>query len=251
LTTTQIVSEGLPRPKFSSPRTTSMELHAHLRRLIIDSVLPPGAVLKQAELARAFGVSRTPMREAFRMLQEEGLIDADLNQRARVRGFDAMELDQLYAARICLESLGCRMSTGTLTAEESRLARECLVSMEQAQKTQDMPVWMESHRRFHSLCMARVTEPLRRTIDSFAERSERYLRLFQLWHPQSIDVAQREHERILTAVEGNDPAVAGSLMAQHLSHTALTVMQDVSPGAEAFAIRESLAMAVGAKARQK
>ena len=228
-----------------------MELHAHLRRLIIDSVLPPGAVLKQAELARAFDVSRTPMREAFRMLQEEGLIDADLNQRARVKGFDAKELDQLYAARICLESLGCRMSTGTLSDAESRLARECLESMEQAQKTQDMAVWMESHRRFHSLCMARVTEPLRRTIDSFAERSERYLRLFQLWHPQSFDAAHLEHERILTAVEGNDPAAAGSLMAKHLSRTALTVMHDVSPESEAMAIREALAMAVGTRTRQK
>ncbi|MEN8585360.1 GntR family transcriptional regulator [Burkholderia sp. RS01] len=228
-----------------------MELHAHLRRLIIDSVLPPGAVLKQAELARAFDVSRTPMREAFRMLQEEGLIDADLNQRARVKGFDAKELDQLYAARICLESLGCRMSTGTLSDEESRLARECLESMEQAQKTQDMTVWMESHRRFHSLCMARVTEPLRRTIDSFAERSERYLRLFQLWHPQSFDAADLEHQRILAAVEGNDPAVSGSLMAKHLSRTALTVMQDVSPESEAMAIREALAMAVGTRTRQK
>ena len=245
------VLEGLPLPVFSSPRTTSMELHAHLRRLIIDSILPPGAVLKQAELARAFNISRTPMREAFRMLQEEGLIEADLNQRARVKGLDAKELDQLYAARIALESLGCRMSTGTLTADESRRARECLQSMEQAQKAQDMTAWMESHRRFHSLCMARVTEPLRRTIDSFAERSERYLRLFQLWHPQSFEAGQQEHERILAAVEGEDAAVAGSLMAKHLSRTALTVMQDVSTETEALAIQESLAMAVGTRARHR
>ncbi|MFE4835835.1 GntR family transcriptional regulator [Arthrobacter sp. NPDC056691] len=249
--TQQNVLEGLPRPIFTSPRTTSMELHAHLRRLIIDSALPPGAVLKQAELARTFAVSRTPMREAFRMLQEEGLIEADLNQRARVKGLDATELDQLYAARISLESLGCRLSTGFLTADESRLARECLRSMEQAHMAQDMTAWMDSHRRFHGLCMARVTEPLRRTIDSFAERSERYLRLFQLWHHQSFEVRQQEHEQILAAVEGNDPSVAGSLMAKHLSRTALTVMQDVSTEAEAMAIQVSLAMAVGSRARQK
>ncbi|UZX03039.1 GntR family transcriptional regulator [Arthrobacter sp. CDRTa11] len=245
------VLEGLPRPTFSSPRATSLELHSHLRQLITDSLLPPGAILKQAELARVFDVSRTPMREAFRMLQEEGLIEADLNQRAKVKGLDALELDQLYGARICLESLGCRMSTGKLTAEESQEARECLEEMDKARKVQDMSAWMDSHRRFHSLCMSRVSEPLRRTIDSYAQRSERYLRLFQLWHPQSFDAALKEHELILEAVEGMDPQASGSLMAKHLSRTALRVIQDVSPESDALAIREGLAMATGARSRQK
>lgn len=51
---------GMPRPVISDPRRTSVEIHDHLRRLILEGLLPPGTELKQAELARAFDVSRTP-----------------------------------------------------------------------------------------------------------------------------------------------------------------------------------------------
>ncbi|MDX3588514.1 GntR family transcriptional regulator [Streptomyces europaeiscabiei] len=56
-------------------RRTSVEIHDRLRRLILEDVLPVGAELRQAEPARRSEVGRTPLREAFRMLQEEGLID--------------------------------------------------------------------------------------------------------------------------------------------------------------------------------
>ena len=89
--------EGRAGPRISDPRRMSLEIHAYLRELIASGVLPPGTELKQTELARAFAVSRTPLREAFRMLQEEGLISAEPNQRSRVLGFDPEELELLYA----------------------------------------------------------------------------------------------------------------------------------------------------------
>jgi DNA-binding GntR family transcriptional regulator len=241
---------GALRPLvIADPRSTSLEVHAHLRRLIIDSVLPPGAVLKQAELARAFEVSRTPMREAFRMLQEEGLIDADPNQRARVRGFDPVELDLLYATRITLESLGCRLTAGRLTAAEAAEAREGLDEMERARVADDAGAWIAAHHRFHGLCMARTGEPLVRTITSYAERSERYLRLYRLWHPRAFTVAHGEHLAILEAVERGDATAAGRLMARHLSRTALVVLGDLAAGTPAHAIDQALAMATASRAR--
>jgi DNA-binding GntR family transcriptional regulator len=233
------------------PRSTSLEVHSHLRRLIIDSVLPPGAVLKQAELARAFQVSRTPMREAFRMLQEEGLIDADPNQRARVRGFDPVELDLLYATRITLESLGCRLSAGRMAEEESTEARLRLEEMEEARIADDTDAWINAHHRFHRLCMARTGEPLLRTITSYAERSERYLRLYRIWHPRAFAIAHDEHLAILTAVEENDATAAGRLMARHLSRTALVVLNDLAAGTPAHAIDQALAMATATRSAGK
>lgn len=238
--------DGLPKPRFSDPRKTSLEVHAHLRRLIIDSILPPNTVLKQTEVATAFAVSRTPVREAFRMLQEEGLIEADLNQRGRVRGLDPDELDQLYAARITLESLGTRISTGLLGLGDAARARSWLNTMASAETDADMETWVTAHRNFHASCMARAGEPLARTINSFSERSERYLRLYQLWHPQSFTEARGQHENILSAVLGDDAMRAGALMAQHLARTALTVLRDVAAGAEPHAINQALAMATAA-----
>jgi DNA-binding GntR family transcriptional regulator len=243
--------ENLPRPVLTDPRKTAVEVHAHLRQLIIDSALPPGTVLKQTELARAFHVSRTPLREAFRMLQEEGLIDADVNQRGRVRGLDPDELDHLYGGRIALESLGVRISTGRLTEDEVRQALSCLDAMDAAHTRADQAEWLRVHRQFHGLCMARAGDPLLRTINSYSERSERYLRLYQLWHPQSFAGAHDEHIAILQAVRANDPARAGSLMAEHLAHTALTVLADVSPQAAGTGVRQAVMMVNGGRTLSK
>src|SRR5439155_1193638 len=79
---------------------------------------PPGSALLQAEMARRLGVSRTPMREAFRLLQEEGLIDAKPDQRARVRAVDPEDLDGVYGARIMLESLAVTATAKTLTGAD-------------------------------------------------------------------------------------------------------------------------------------
>lgn len=237
------IVHDLPRPTFTDPRRVSVELHHHLRRLIIDNALPAGSILKQAELARVFGISRTPMREAFRMLQEEGLIEAETNQRARVRELDLNELDQLYSVRITLESLGVRITAGRITPEEVAAAHSALSDMERARDVGDTDSWMALHRLFHGLCMARADEPLTRIIESYSERSERYLRRHQLAHPESYQRAREQHLGILLAVIEGDPLEAGSRMAEHLATSSLTVLHDASNSAEPRAIRLAVSMA--------
>ena len=86
-------------------------MHAYLRDLIISGAAPTRyPELKQAELARVLAVSRTPLREAFRMLQEEGRSRPSPTSAAVVLGLDAEELDSLYAARVTLEALGAPAS---------------------------------------------------------------------------------------------------------------------------------------------
>src|SRR5882762_1619922 len=81
-------------------------VHHHLRSLILNGTLTPGSTLNQVELAPRLGVSRTPLREAIRMLQEEGLVEAEPQKRARIVGFDPADLEAAYVQRILLESLG-------------------------------------------------------------------------------------------------------------------------------------------------
>ncbi|MDT0183977.1 GntR family transcriptional regulator [Microbacterium sp. ARD31] len=235
--------ENLPAPTFTNPRHVSVELHDHLRRLIIDARIPPGQVLKQAQLARVFGVSRTPTREAFRMLQEEGLIEADTNQRATVRHLDVNEVDQLYSVRILLESFGTRLTAGSISDTEIEQAKEHLRRMDEARDVADMDAWVHAHRAFHGVCVSRADEPLLRVIDSYSERTERYLRLYQVWHPQSFSIAHDEHEAILDAIVEGDRDAAASRMANHLARTSLSVLRDLSPNGDGFAVSQALALA--------
>src|SRR4029079_5094867 len=85
-------------------------LHAYLRACILGGRLPPGTKLSQATLADQLGVSRTPLREVLRMLQEEGLVTAEPNQPLRVAALDPTELDSTYAARILLGALAVSLT---------------------------------------------------------------------------------------------------------------------------------------------
>lgn len=215
-----------PLPVVSDPRRTSETVHGHLRRLIMTGVLPPGTVLNQAELSKLLAVSRTPTREAFRMLQEEGLVEADLNQRPRVKGFDPEELDTLYAARISLECLGIHATAGRLTAAERKEAGQVLRAMKRAGGVDDLDRWSTLHDRFHEILVIRVGTFVGRTIASYAAQSERYRRLYGAEHPGAVGARHEEHAALLQAVTAGDRDRATELMARHLATTARLVLAD-------------------------
>ncbi|MGW2052034.1 GntR family transcriptional regulator [Streptomyces sp. NPDC001858] len=237
--------DGLPRPVISHPRRTSVEIHDHLRWLILDGLLPPGTELKQAELARVFDVSRTPLREAFRMLQEEGLIDADINHRGRVTGLDVADLDCLYAARISLEAMGVRITAGRLTRQEVQEASARLHDMDRAEETGDVMAWHEAHRAFHRMLVCRCTPTVLRTITSYAERSERYLRTLQDRHPGVFPQRRQEHYDLFAAVMAGAPDQAAQLITRHLARTARRVIDDLAPGREAPDVGQATVMVCG------
>lgn len=216
--------------RISDPRQTSVSVHAYLRDRIISGDLPPGTQLKQAELARVLAVSRTPLREAFRMLQEEGLISAEPNQRSRVIGLDADELDSLYAARVTLEALGARLTAGRLSREETRNATATFREMERTYRAGDMASWTVAHRAFHRLLVGHCGATVLRTINSYAEQSERYVRIDQNRHRADFPDRQREHRAIFDAVRDGDPATATTRMAAHLAGTARRVVDGHAPG---------------------
>src|SRR5437660_7335913 len=99
-------------------RIVIAQVHEHLRQRILDGTMPPGAVLSQVQLAQQLGVSRTPLREALRLLQEERLVVAEHNHRVRVAGINLEELESLYASRIMLEPLALALTIPRLSQSE-------------------------------------------------------------------------------------------------------------------------------------
>src|SRR6266702_3731537 len=98
-----------------SSRANAYSIRDILRSQIMSGKIAPGTVVSQAGLAREIGVSRTPVREAMRMLQDEKWIDAQPNNRGRVKGFDADELDAVYAMRIFTEPLAVALTIPRLS----------------------------------------------------------------------------------------------------------------------------------------
>jgi GntR family transcriptional regulator, vanillate catabolism transcriptional regulator len=124
---------------------------SHLRQLILDQELPPGTALLQTELAEKLGVSRTPLREAFRILEREGLVKvANGNRTIEVARFDANELRDLYEVREVIDGLAARLlARKGLTEQEDEELRGLLVEMDLTAEPFQPSRWFQAHLGFH------------------------------------------------------------------------------------------------------
>jgi DNA-binding GntR family transcriptional regulator len=218
-------------------------LHAYLRECILDGTLEPGTKLSQVALAEQLGVSRTPLREVLRMLQEEGLVEIEPNQRTRVAGLDPQELDDLYASRILLETVALSMTFDNFTPAEARFARTLLKAMRVAAKQGDMNGWFTTHSQFHRLMYTGVGEAMQRQLAANAERSVRYIRIYQLSEPGSWQAAgDVEHTAILDAIVKRDRRGALTGLAHHLARTAERVLADCAPQYPIASVPHALAL---------
>jgi DNA-binding GntR family transcriptional regulator len=219
-------------------------VHAYLRQCILDGTLTPGTKLSQVSLANQLGISRTPLREVLRMLQEEGLVEIEPNQRTRVSGLDPQELDDIYASRILLETLALSMTIGRFgyAGEAKRL----LAAMRRAARDGDFETWFAAHAGYHRLITAGAGEVLQRQLQAFADRTIRYIRIYQLSDPSSWQAAgEAEHVQILEALTAGDERGALTGMAHHLERTALRVLADCAPEYEPAAVPHAVSLIEG------
>jgi DNA-binding GntR family transcriptional regulator len=218
-------------------------VHAYLRECILDGTLTPGTKLSQVGLAKQLGISRTPLREVLRMLQEEGLVEIEPNQRTRVSGLDPQELDDIYASRILLETLALSMTIGNFGAPSRKEARRLLAAMRRAAKTGDFGAWFAAHADYHRLFTAAAGEVLQRQLRAFADRTIRYIRIYQLSDPGSWQAAgDVEHAQILEALIAHDERGALTGMAHHLQRTALRVLTDCASDFVPVAVPHAVAL---------
>ncbi len=232
---------GLRKVDLPEARQAIPALHAYLRECVLDGTLVPGTKLSQVALADQLGVSRTPLREVLRMLQEEGLVEIEPNQRTRVAGLDPQELDDVYASRILLETLALSMTLEEFTAAHQRAAKRMLTAMRQAAKSGNFEIWFASHGEFHRLITAGAGAVMQRQLTAFADRTTRYIRIYQLSEPASWQTSgDAEHAAILEALASGDGNAALSGLAHHLARTAERVLTDCAPAYEINAVTHAL-----------
>ena len=234
-------AESQPLPLPTGDRPAAANLRSHLRELILGGSLQPGLVISQVELARSLGVSRTPLREALRMLQEEGLIEAEPNRRARVTRFDPGDLDTVYGCRVMLESLGCVLTVRSFSDEEVERLRTALDAMAEHARTRSVEEWQVAHREFHRLLVGRASDQFGRTIAAYQDRAERYWVMFiRANGSEGLSMRDAEHRALFEAAARRDAKGTAVLLAKHLSRTALTLMAQLAPEHEPLTVRTAL-----------
>jgi DNA-binding GntR family transcriptional regulator len=160
-----------------------------------------------------------------------------------VAGLDPQELDDIYASRILLETLALSITMGNFGAARRKDAKRQLTAMRRAARTGDFDAWFGAHADYHRLLTADAGETLQRQLSAFADRTIRYIRIYQLSEPGSWQtVGDVEHARILEALIADDEQGALNGIAHHLARTALRVLADCAPNFRPTAVPHAVAL---------
>ena len=234
---------GFVDPMVVAARQGSDAVLDRVRAKIISGELAPGAVVSQLQLARDLGVSTTPLREALRQLQAEGLLENELNRRPRVAALDIEDLHTVYTARILLESHAVAMTVPEMDDDALAALRDDLAQMRALATMANLDAWAEVHTRFHRRLVARAPRDAAATMSNFFDRAERYRRLSAAGdQPRGWVAADREHELIVDACVAGDASGAARELAHHLARTALLLSAVFAPEVEPTAVRLALRM---------
>jgi DNA-binding GntR family transcriptional regulator len=223
-----------------SHRRASVDIHQYLRDLILSNALPPDTILSQVKVAACLKVSRTPVREALRMLMEEGLVSAEPNYRCRVLGFDPSELEALYVSRIANEGIAATVTVQSMTNADVEKLAGLLRQLRKDEKEQNLRRWLKNHRAFHQMLFCRANPMLQKRMTVDCQRSERYVyNTVQAGLTELFRRAALEHEEIYQACKQRQPATVVALLADHLAGAAVDIMAKFAPDWELTTLRNA------------
>ena len=201
--------------------TTSEAVAQKLRGEIQRSVIASGTRLRQGEVATRFGVSTTPVREAFALLQADGLVRIDAHRGAVVSSPSADDVRESYEIREVLETLAISFAIHNFTLET---LTDLQGLVDEMRRTNDTELWIKWNNEFHLRTYEPAAKPqLISTIESLRESSAVYIHLYvSLEFPEpGVD---DEHQAILDACKKGDAKAAKAAVRRHLRHTSDSVI---------------------------
>lgn len=194
----------------------AVEISNHLRQMIFEGALEPGEKVREKLLTEQFGVSRTPLREALKVLAAEGLLELIPNRGAVITRQSADELDEVFSVLAALEGLAGELAAKAASDKElariSKMTRELRQSYENA----DRPTYFRINQAIHrAILEAASNDTLTRSHELVAFRVQRARYQANLT-AERWRVAVEEHEAIAEALEARDAERSAALMRAHL-----------------------------------
>lgn len=218
-----------PHPRFSA-QSVSQQISDYLRAAIVQGAVKPGQRLIEETLAQELGVSRTPVREALRRLEAEGLIEFEAQKGARVRPVSADELAELYELRVLLEGHAARLAAQKITPKDVRALRDnidkFLAILNQSDtRGQQIEQLIELNKEFHNrIIQLSGNRHLIRIAKSLLESNALY-GVYYYHDEHKSRVSHQDHLDILNALEQHQAARAQKLMQAHLEQAQTMILQ--------------------------
>lgn len=194
-----------------------------LREAILRGDLKPGERLMELQLAAKLGVSRTPIREAIRMLEQEGLAVTIPRKGAEVAKMTLKDMEDVLEIREVLDELAVKLACDRISAEQLERLRIVKKDFELNTKSKDVKKIAESDVLFHDIIYEATDNPkLVSMLSNLREQVYRY-RVEYLKDAGSYPVLIKEHEAIFQCLEARDSVKAAQAMHEHVKNQAVAV----------------------------
>jgi DNA-binding GntR family transcriptional regulator len=193
-------------------KTKNVAVYNRLRQGIIKGKLKPGQKVIMAELAKSFGLSETPVREAIRRLESEGYINFTPHMGAIVTTIDKDEMTEIYMIRIVLEELATRLAAPHVTEKDLAFLNRKNREMEAAIRQGRYDNLAAMNKAFHLRIYKSAPFPrLYKMICDLWDTFERWPSVFS-YVPERAAASVEEHDKIIRALRDGDLAKADQLI---------------------------------------
>lgn len=223
-------------------RNLASEVAHALRAEIISGNLNPGAALSEPALAKQFGLSRVPVREALIELEREGLLQFESTGRTRVRTMNEGDLDEIIEARVILESAAARRVAEIWSAEDTQWMEANIAAQTDAVTLSDLSrLDVELHlyvmRRAGNARLLRMWQIVRWQFEMCLAMAHRLQETLS-FKPHQITV--NSHRRLLAALASGKPEMAATTMASHIQSSREWTYGDSGFGTETASAYSSI-----------
>jgi DNA-binding GntR family transcriptional regulator len=201
----------------SAAQTRAARLAAEIADAILNGDLCPGARLDEQMLAKRYGVSRTPVREALRQLRATGLIDIRPHRGATVAQVTAAELEEMFGAMAEIEATCARLSAISMTSIERRRLGALHGRMGAMVERGEEAAYIEANVAFHAAIYAGAHNAIIAEMATSLRRRLMPFRRAQFRMPGRLALSHAEHHEVVMAVSRGDSAAAHATMLHHVS----------------------------------
>ncbi len=217
------------RVRIDNHLTLRERIVSTIRSAIVNGQLRPGTRIAEPELAEKFGISRTPIREAFRQLESEGFISVIPRKGAIVASFSAQDVSNFYDLKMILE--GYAAKTATMLLSESEITRMETLNrqMELASGKKDLRRVLELHNEFHDIFLrACGNEKLHQIVQNMVMQFQRFRMILAM--PGKVEGSIEQHVEIIDAFRKRDPALAEKLIQRNALYGKKILLKELAKG---------------------
>ncbi|MBO8129635.1 MAG: GntR family transcriptional regulator [Peptococcaceae bacterium] len=204
------------------------KVYFRLRQAILKGHLKPGDRLIERKLAEQLSVSRTPVREAIRMLELEGLVSHLPRIGAMVAQVNDMDVLEVYHIRAVLEGLAARMAAEKIEPHQLQHLTKLLETMEQLSDTGDLDKLEKVHREFNDAIYRAADSPRLYGMITFLVDYISSCARVGYSYPGRVKEAAREHRRLVEAIKLRDGDLAEQVAREHINNSRYAYFREMS-----------------------